>query len=305
MTNLAMMALWVGVAHARPEVSSFKKESRLGANYWNASSALDANPETCWQTNPEAQNVGSWIAIDTPSATIDKLGMIVGWDVDEPTFKDYARIKSAKVEIFQTSPGGEPELKAEASVSFKDERGYQVVELPNTRVGGEMLAGGRVKITVTAVYPGKDFPNIAVSEVRVQLEEFEAGTLRVGTPPASGNAARLVDGSSRTAWVSDDTTAKFTLQAPGYGLASLGLVQAAKTYARPKTIKVTANDNEATHTLADRPGVKQTVLLPYIMGYTGGSWGDIGVEVVDTYPGSQEKVAIGEVSLQAGSIEDL
>ncbi len=306
MTNLAVMALVLASADAQAgsEASSFKKESRLGSNYWNAGSAMDSKPETCWQNDPEELVPGSWIAVETPKGTIDKLGVMIGWEKDDETFLDYARLKKALVEIYETG-SGDPVKKGEAVVTFADKRGWQVVELPNTKVGGELLGGGRVKITVQEFYPGKDFPNLAVSEVRVQLKEFEAGTLRVTTPPASGNGEKLVDGSTRTVWVGDEPSASFAIAAPGYGLSSLGVVQAGKTYARPKTITIKANGNEVTHELADKPGVKQSVLLPYIMGYTGGAWGDIQVDVSEVYPGSQEKLAIAEVSLMAGSIEEI
>ncbi|MEM6925283.1 MAG: hypothetical protein AAF602_00025 [Myxococcota bacterium] len=306
MTNLVVMAIVLasGDALAGSEVSSFKKESRLGANYWNAASAMDAKPETCWQTDPEQDNAGSWIAVETPKATIDKLGIMVGWNKDTETFKDFARVKKALVEIYETG-SGEPTKKSEAVVTFEDKEGWQIVELPDTQVGGEILGGGRVKITVQEVYAGKDFPNLAVSEVRVQLKEFVAGTLRLGTAPASGNGEYLVDGSSRRVWVGDEPTASFSIEAPGYGLSSLGIVQSGKTYARPKTIKIMANGSEIMHTLADKPGVKQSVLLPYLMGYTGGAWGDIQIEVSESYPGSQEKLAIAELSLMAGSIEEI
>ena len=52
---LAIAALLApAIALAGYEVSSFKKEDKLGANYWNAASALDSNMETCWQINGEA-----------------------------------------------------------------------------------------------------------------------------------------------------------------------------------------------------------------------------------------------------------
>jgi len=304
--NLALVALvLVPVdALAGSEVSSYKTESRLGANFWNAGSAMDAKPETCWQTDPEQKNEGSWIAVETPKATIDKLGMMIGWEKDDETYVDFARVKTALVEIYETG-SGDPVKKAEAVVTFADKRGWQVVELPDTRVGGEMLGGGRVKVTVQEVYRGKDFPNLAVSEVRVQLKEFAAGTMMVSTPPDSGNADYLVDGSKSRVWVGDGLTTEFTLEAPGYGLSSLSIVQGAKAYARPKTVTIEANGSLITHTLADKPGTAQTMLLPYLMGYTGGAWGDIRVEVSDAYPGAQEKLAIAELSLQAGSIEEI
>ena len=74
---LAMVLLVPALAYAGYEASSFKKEDKLGKNYWNAPSALDSKTETCWQVDPEQDNAGQWISVDVPSGTdVDKLGMI-------------------------------------------------------------------------------------------------------------------------------------------------------------------------------------------------------------------------------------
>ena len=305
---LALTALLFSAsAFAGYEVSSFRKEDKLGKNYWNAASALDSKMETCWQIDAEAQNEGSWIAIDTPTGEIDKLGMVIGWEKNEEVFKDYARIKKAKVEIYDAGQGS-PQLVAETTVSFEDKMGWQIVDLPDTKVGGQVF-GGRVKVTVTEVYPGKDFPSLAVSEVRVHLKEFPAETIGFGaTLPdseASGHEGdAMLDGNAKTFWAATKSEAKFSLKAGGYGLASLGVQSGPKTHGRPKTVKIIANQAEVTHTLEDKPGEMQWVLLPCLVGYTGGAWGDVEVQILDTYPGDTANVAIAELKLNAASIEE-
>ncbi|HHO50452.1 MAG TPA: hypothetical protein ENK18_06145 [Deltaproteobacteria bacterium] len=293
-------------ATAGYEVSSFRRESRLGSNYWNAASALDTNMETCWRINAEQPNEGSWISIDTPPAEIDKLGMVIGWAKDEVTFKDHTRIKTAKVEIFDIG-NGSPELKAEATVQFEDQMGWQIVELPDTKVGGEVF-GGKVKITVLETYPGKDFPSLAVSEVRIHLKEFPAETLAFQDIPSSeaeGHGGdQMMDGSARSFWASTEPTATFSVKAPGYGLSSLGIQPGPASYGRPKTVKITANQASITHTMEDTPGKMQWLLLPALVGYTGGAWGTVQVEIVDTYPGDAGGIAIAEIKMNAGSIEE-
>ncbi len=288
------------------EVSSFRRESRLGANYWNAASALDTDMETCWRVHAEQPNEGSWISIDTPTAEIDKLGMVIGWAKDEETFKDHARVKTAKVEIFDIGNGA-PELKAEATVSFEDKMGWQTVELPDTKVGGEVF-GGKIKITVIETYPGKDFPSMAVSEVRVHLKEFPADTLAFADIPSSetdGHGGdRMLDGSTRSFWASSEDTATFSVRASGYGLSSLGIQPGPASHGRPKTVRLTTNQAQITHPLEDTPGKMQWVLLPALVGYTGGAWGTVQVEILDTYPGSAGGIAIGELKMNAGSIEE-
>jgi hypothetical protein len=306
---LALTALLVSAsAFAGYEVSSFRKEDKLGKNYWNAASALDSKMETCWQIDAEAQNEGSWIAIDTPGGEVDKLAMVIGWQKDDETFQDYARVKKARVEIYDSGKGT-PVMVAETTVEFEDKPGWQIVELPDTKVGGEVF-GGRVKVSILETYPGKDFPSLAVSEVRVHLKEFPAENIGFGstlpdTEADGHDGGNLIDGNVKTFWVATKPEAKFSVKAGGYGLASLGIHAGPKSHGRPKTVKIMANQAEVTHTLEDKPGELQWVLLPCLVGYTGGAWGDVEVQVIDTYPGdTTPNVAIAEVKLNAASIEE-
>jgi len=304
----AVLGLLSVDAHAGFEVSSFRKEDKLGKTYYAAPSALDSKPETCWQVDPEQQNIGQWIQLDVPAGEIDKISVIIGWSKDDKTFGDYARIKTAKVEIFDAG-NGPPKVVATADLKFEDKNGWQTLDLPDTKVGGEVL-GGKVKLTVTDVYPGKDFPNLAVSEVRVHMKEFPAASAAFSTPFDSelptNKAALSMDNNPKTFWAGTSQSAAFAVKAPGYGLASLGIQSGPKTYARPKTIQITANQAVTTQVLPDAPGQMQWVLLPCLVGYTGGAWGNVDVKIVDSYPGdvAANGVAIAELKLNAGSIEE-
>jgi hypothetical protein len=297
------------VAWAGYEASSFKKEDRLGKNYWNAASALDAKFETCWQIDPEADNAGSWIQLDVPSATeVDKLGIVIGWQKDDESFADYARVKTARVEIFALV-GAVPSPLASADVSFEDKPGWQTVELPDTKIPPESV-GGRIKLTVQSVYPGKDFGHLAVSEVRVQLKEFDATTFELSRPfdseLPSNPGINAIDGDAKTFWAAAGQSAAFAFKAKGYGIASLAITPGPRTHARPKTITVTANQSTLTQVLTDTPGAAQNVIVPYLSGYTGGAWGEVEVKIVDSYPGDDPMngVAITELKAMAGSIEE-
>lgn len=301
-TLLTPALAWAGYG-----VSSFKKENQLGANYWNAASALDSKPETAWMVDPEANNEGQWIELDVPSGVeVDKLGMIIGFAKSDDTFTDYARIKKAKVEIFNVS-GGNPTLVNTAEVSFEDKSGWQIVELPDTKIDG---INGKVKVTVLETYAGKDYPGMAVSEVRVHLKEFEAASFTVSRPfdsevPDHGGENSF-DGDAKSYWQGTGQTANFAFKAPGYGLASLGIQSGPKTAARPKTLEISANQTTTKVVLEDKPGVMQWALLPCLVGYTGGAWGTIEVKILDTYPGDDPMagVAIAELKAMAGSIEE-
>lgn len=288
------------------EASSYKNDSAK-KNIWNVASALDSKLDTCWMVDPEQKNEGQWVQIDVPSSTIDKISLVAGWDQDENAFFDYARIKKARVDIF-TKEGGTTKIVAEAVVDVEDKRGWQILDVPDTKVGGE-IHGGTVRITVMETYPGKDYPNLALSEVRVNLKEFAAETIMVASTPDSaedGHGADLMtDTSPKTFWASGgEQEATMAFKAAGYGLASIAIQAGPKPYARPKTVEITANDIPMTVMLEDKPE-EQWHLLPVIVGYTGSAWGDIQVKVVDTYPGDAGKgVAIAEVKLNAATIED-
>lgn len=306
---IALFALMLAApAHAGFEVSSFRKEDKLGKTYFAAPSALDSNLETCWQVDAEEENVGQWIQIDVPASEIDKIAVVPGWASTTVTdaWGDYARIKSAKAELYDQSTN---KVVATFPLQFADKAEWQMVDIPDTKVGGEM-AGGRVRITVTEVYPGKDYPNLAVSEVRVHLKEFPAASMTISTPFDSEAGTNIgdnaTDGNVKTFWASTESTATFGLKAPGYGLASLGIQSGPKTFARAKTLEITANQATITQVLPDKPGVMQWVLLPALVGYTGGAWGEVKVKIVDTYPGdvATNGIAIAEIKVLAGSIEE-
>jgi hypothetical protein len=305
LVSLAVLA--PAVALGGYEVSSYKKDDKLGKNFWNAASALDSNPATAWQIDPEAQNAGEWLMLDVPAGEVDKIAMVIGWGKNEDTFTDYARAKTVKVGLYNAG-AGEPMFLGEHTVTFEDKNGWQVIDLPDTKVGTE-TAGGRVKVTIVDTYVGKDFPNLAISEVRVHMKEFPAMSLRLAGGPdseADGHGGDLlVDDNPKTFWAADTDAAAFSVSAPGYGLASLGITQGPKTHARPKTIELMANQTSVTHVLEDKPGTPQWVLLPCLVGYTGGAWGSVDVKIVDSYPGEgMNGTAIAELKMTAGSIEE-
>ena len=211
------------------EASSELRDGRRGSGFWGPGAALDSKNESCWMVDPEKGNEGSWIYLDVPSSEVDKIGIINGWAKSEADFKDYARVKTVTVEVFDLGDGN-PISKLTHKAELKDgEMGCQYIDLPDTKVGGELL-GGRVKITINEVYPGKDYPNLAVSELRVHLKEFDAESITLVTPPENTADGKdmwaISDMNDRSVWVGTDNTAKFALTAPGYGLSTIGFLPA-------------------------------------------------------------------------------
>ena len=288
--------------------SSYRKEARKGDNYWNASAAIDGSPESCWMVDPEDDNAGQWIEIDVPKSEVDQIAMQVGWEKSDETFLDYARVKTVRVEVYSLEDvlSDEGKQVLEQTITFEDKRGWQHMDLPDTKVGGE-YAGGRVRLVVTEVYEGRDFPNLAVSEVLIQLKEMDAPATFSGDEPAaaepSHTADLMLDGSEKSYFVAEGSP-QFSLQAEGFGLSSLGVTQGPKGYGHAKTIEVTANDVVKQYTLEDKPGV-QWLSLPAVVGYSGSAWGTVEVKVVDVYAGAKPGVAIAEIALKATNYEGI
>jgi hypothetical protein len=288
-------------------VSTFKKETKLGADTWNAAAALDGKLETCWMVDPESENTGEWFEVDVPKSTVDKLGLVIGWQRDDKTFKDYGRVKTVRVSIFTLDTDTKP--VAEQNLTFEDKPGMQVLDLNNVAVGNE-VTGGRVRFTITEIYPGDNFPTIGVSEAAVVLAETDVpGTalkLRSSPDPANGkDVSALQDGNPKTFFETAATPAAFDVRADGFGLSSIGFVAGPTSGARPKTVKITVNDAVVTTVLADKPDA-QFANVPAVVGYTGSAWGTVHVEVVDTWPGkTSQTLGIAEIKARYTNYEGI
>lgn len=269
------------------------------AHEFDAASAIDDKPETAWLLHPESDQVGEYIEIDLPKSTVDKIAVMVGWEKDDKHFKDYGRVKSARIELFTDTDDGVKRVY-EKAITFEDKRGLQVIDIDDTAVGSE-LAGGKARMTITGIYPGADYPSVAVSEFRVILKEMDAPAAVVGDEPASIDGhpfENALDDNARTFFVSESDKPTFTVAAEGFGVSSIVITPGPKAHARPKTIEVTCADQTRTFTLKDEPK-PQSFALPAIVGYTGSAWGSIKVEVKDTYPGTKPGVGIGAVKIKA------
>jgi hypothetical protein len=295
------------VAFAGATASKFKPEHRKGANYWNAQSAIDGQLDTCWMVPGESPNRGEWIELDLPKSTVDKIGMVVGWAQDEETFQDYARVKAIKVEAFSMNDRQELSPRGSATAQFQDEMAMQVIDIDDLQVG-EDLFGGKLRINIADIYDGRDYPNMAISELLVYLTEFETKLKApefsdLSSTPAGPQLAELaIDEDEKTFFATAVEGGFLQLEGPGFGVSTLGIKQGPKSHARPKKIKVSANNRELIHELEDSAEV-QWVLVPSITGYTGGAFGEIKIEFLEVYPGNDPNVAIAEVYGKATNFE--
>lgn len=303
----ALALVLAPAAHAGFRASSFA--STRGSTEFAAQAALDSDPATPWMTHAEADVVGSWFELDLPKGTLDKLSLVVGYDRDDESFGDYARVTTVKVELFdEAGDGVVPTLQQ--TVSFEDRRGWQTVELPDTAFGSELF-GGRVRLTVVEAAEGRDYPNLAVGEILVHLAESDC-PIQLLDPPASAHeahpAAALVDGDERSFWSAgpNGTGNRVRVGASGWGVSSVGIVPGPATHARPKRIAIRANDVTRTVDLAENARGAQWFPVPPLTGYTGSGFGEVSLEVLETWPGSREaELAIAEIKLRATTYEGL
>lgn len=306
-TLIAVGCLVPAVALGGYQASSFKKESKLGSNYWNVASALDGNLETCWMADPEKENRGQWLELDVPVGHVDKLALVAGWDKSEEAYFDYVRMKKVKVEIF--NPDNDNAKVLEQILELEDKRGWQTMDLNDTKVGGE-FSGGRVRVTILDVFEGKDYPMLAVSEILVHMKEFPVVNPQVEGAPSSeedGHEANyLVDENTRTYWAASDTEdpQSVTFSVGNYGVSSVGIQAGPKPYARPKTVDIAVDGGSKKVTMKDT-GDMQWFLVPALVGYTGSAWGTVKLSVIDTYPATAEGkgVSLDEVQFRATNLE--
>ncbi len=298
-----IMLLVPAVAFAGATASNFKPEHRKGANYWNAQSAIDGKLETCWMVTGESPNRGEWIELDLPKSTVDKVAMVVGWAESDSTFSDYARVKKIKVEAFslndqqQTSPSGA------TTAEFQDLKEMQVMDIDDLAVG-EDLFGGKLRIHVVDIYDGQDYPNMAISELLVYLTEFDTQLAMLASSDSVGaNTIELAQDDNAKTFYATQADGSFTVEASGFGVSSIGIHAGPTSHARPKKVKVTANNRELVHELLDDSKAMQWVMVPTITGYTGGAFGDIQVDILEVYPGTEAAVGIAEIAGKATNYE--
>ena len=302
LTTLSQLAL------AGASASSFKKTSRKSPNFYNASSALDGKAETAWMLPGDSENKGEWIQIDGPNSgsTLDKISIINGFGKDEATFKDYARAKTLRIDVWQYDSNMKlKETTKTAEVQLEDKLERQVVDIPDLQI--DSSGGGKYKITVTDVYPGKDYDNLAISEILLLLAEFDITTTMVEIEGGAegSDELNLFDEKTKSLWLTEDatgSTAKITVEGGGgFSASSVGITAGPKSYARPKKIKISSGGQSLIHELPNTPKTNW-LLVPTITGYTGSAWDPIVIEILEVYPGKKPNVALGEIQLRATSV---
>lgn len=284
---------------AGAKVSSYRTNNRAGGEIYNAQSAIDGNFATAWQLPGDSNNVGEWILIDVPKSTLDKVGCVIGWQEDEKRFFDYARVKTLEVDVMAYDENNELKPAGTRTVSFEDKLGWQVVDIEDIAIGTEFF-GGKVRLTIKEIYPGKDFPNVAISEVLLHMAELHSPKptiVAISSEEGANTQGNLVDENDKTFWVGRTEGASITLQADGFSLSRVGFKAVSKEYDRPARVRVTVKGRSEEVAVPDSLDM-QWVNIPAAIGFTGGGWGEVQLEILETHPGTKYPGKIGLRTLQ-------
>ena len=300
---ITSLVLLPSLAWAGATVSAERRVTRnRGSVNWGGQSAIDNNGETAWMVPGESANVGESITIQVPKGNVNGVAIWPGYGMSDDTFTDYARVHTMRIEGLCCEGDDNMTTLSSTVIELADENRLQFMDLEDFEIGNEMGFGGLVKMTVESVYEGRDYTAFGVSEARVVMVEFDLPAYTVASASGEDSDA-LNDGNGRTFWSSSADEATFSVSAGGYGISSVGITPGPATHARPKRVRVSAN-NRAVEAELENSGDQQFVDAPSITGYNGSAWGAIQVEVLEVYPGSREAaVAVSEVVLRATNFD--
>ncbi|MEC7242087.1 MAG: hypothetical protein VXW32_12710 [Myxococcota bacterium] len=298
------------LALAGARVSAEKKVTRhRGSVSWGGAVAIDNNAATAWMVPGESQNRGEWIEVQVPKSDVTGFAIHTGWAESEETFADYARPKTLKVDALCCDGDDQMTTLFTTEVTLEDVNALQQIDIEDIAVGNEMGFGGLFRLTVQDTYAGQDYPNLAVSELEVQLKEFDLPVVRFdsdsGTDP-NHMVESMTDGNRRSYWSAPVEGAGFVLASSGYGVSSVGLQAGPRSNARPKKVKVSTSNRSMIHDLENTDSM-QFLKVPSVTGYTGSAWGSIEIQVLEVYPGSSEgaELAISELTVRGTNFDGL
>ena len=300
----------MGNAFAGAEVSSFNKISDQGKFFWDAPSAVDGDTGTAWMLPADADfdTPDNWIQIDGPNepSKLTQIRAITGYAKSDDTFKDYVRIKTLKVEVLEYN--NKMELKPTgrfATVNLNDSKDVQDITLDKP-LEIKSTSGGKYRFIVTALHKSgkEDFPNVALTELSIFLEDQElVPIIQVEENEIEGKNDPndlLLDLKKSTVWKGNLNT-KLSLEGGESSITRVALTLGRdKRYARPKKVKVSVGGRETIQEIPD--STKPVwIRLPSITGYPGGSsWDTTYIEFVEVYPGSKyPELTIAELSVRA------
>jgi hypothetical protein len=129
-----------------------------GRNRYGVGRALDFNEKTAWVEGVKGNGEGEWLELDLGSEShFQTLNLVNGYAKSNRAFSSNGRVRALRVE---TADGLDLRLQ------LKDSMRQQSFRLPRKVVSPWL------RLTILSVYPGSRWQDTAISEVWVDLEEF-------------------------------------------------------------------------------------------------------------------------------------
>jgi len=299
------------IALAGADASTFRKKPGTPESTWAPANIIDNKPSTIWMEGAEGAGEGSWLKVDLPRARVTSVTIYGGHGQDERMYKKYSRAKDITIEFYSTQDDRSLKAIKQVDTTLEDKFGPQVVPVEEVDIGGELF-GGVMKIIVHNVYEGRDFKDMVIGEVQINLDEYpaqlafvEASTKGVveakkededntKAEEVKGGEAPMIEvtkdidfgGAFEVPWdpTGPAVNQQVTIEAPDYGLSALVVkAESGKGQVRAKKIQVDVGSFLRTEfTLEDKDG-PQRFDFPITNGYNGGHFGSIKIKILSTY----------------------
>jgi hypothetical protein len=143
----------VAATLVRPtSVASSSSLRATSTNSYRATNLVDGDTATAWSEGVEGPGVGEWVRFDfSKQLLLERIEIANGYQKDEERFLGNPRVKTVEVEY----SNGATEL-----VDLADTQEFQTITPKHQ-------SAEWVKLTIVSVYPGKEWEDAALSEVRI------------------------------------------------------------------------------------------------------------------------------------------
>lgn len=133
------------------EVSASSTLPAEGSIRYRPELVTDGDPATAWNDGADRAGIGEELVLTLPTpAWVDRISFRNGYQKDERTFFDNARVRALRADF---DDGSSYELR------LADHAGVQAVELPVPALARS------VRLEILSVYPGDRYDDLAISEI--------------------------------------------------------------------------------------------------------------------------------------------
>ncbi|MCP3669068.1 MAG: hypothetical protein GY814_01250 [Gammaproteobacteria bacterium] len=131
-------------------------------NHYGPGSALDFDERSAWVEGVEGSGAGQWLELNLGGgSSFQTLFLVNGYAKNRTTFNANGRLRMVRI---QAADG------LDTRITLKDSMEQQEIRLPRR------VTSPWIRLTIISVYPGSRWQDTAISELAVDLEEFNYQT---------------------------------------------------------------------------------------------------------------------------------